>query len=100
MFQVEEIPEHSPPLHDLANDLDLDLVEVLLAINVLTGWDAASKVGGKSRAVWEGADCYHLLYSFGRDGLSDEMIDDAEKFLLKCITKHDVDTFDQLHFIF
>ena len=27
------------------------------------------------------------------------MIADAEKFLLKCITKHDVDTFDELRFI-
>ena len=27
------------------------------------------------------------------------MIADAEEFLLKCITKHDVDTFDELRFI-
>ena len=33
------------------------------------------------------------------DALSDEMIADAEKFLLKCITKHDVDTFDELHLL-
>ena len=51
-----------------------------------------------SGAVREGADCYHLLYSFGRDALSNEMIPDAVKFLLKCITKHDVDTFDELRF--
>ena len=87
------------PLHDLANDLDSDLAEVLPAINVLTGWDAASKEGRKSRAVREGAHSYYLLYAFGRDALSDQMIDDAGKFLLKCITKHDVDTFDELHFI-
>ena len=87
------------PIHDLANDLDSDLVEVLPAIHALTGCDAASKVGTKSRAVREGAGCYHLLYAFGSDALSDEMIADAEKFLLKCITKHDVDTFDELRFI-
>ena len=51
-----------------------------------------------SGAFREGADCYHLLYAFGRDALSDEMIPDAVKFLLKCITKHDVDTFDELRF--
>ena len=45
------------------------------------------------------ADCYHLLHAFGRDALSDEMIADAEKFLLKCITKHDVGTFNELRFI-
>ena len=87
------------PIHDLANDLDSDLVEVLPAIHALTGCDTASKVGTKSRAVREGAGCYHLLYAFGSDALSDEMIADAEKFLLKCITKHDVDTFDELRFI-
>ena len=38
--------------------------------------------------------CTHLAGS-----LSHEMIADAEKFLLKCITKHDVDTFDELRFI-
>ena len=48
----------------------------------LTGCDTTSKVGTKSRAVREGAGCYHLLYSFGRDALSDEMIADVEKFLL------------------
>ena len=87
------------PIHGLTNDLDSDLVEVLPAINALTGWDTASKVGAKSRAVREGADCYHLLYAFGTDALSNEMIADTEKFLLKCITKYDVDTFDELHFI-
>ena len=45
------------PIHDLTNDLELDLVEVLPAIHALTGYDTASKVGTKSRAVREGADC-------------------------------------------
>ena len=75
------------PIHNLANDLDSDLVEVLPAIHALNGCDTASKVGTKSRAVREGDDCYHLLHAFGRDALSDEMIPDAEKFSLKCITK-------------
>ena len=87
------------PIHDLANDLDSDLVEVLPAIHALTGCDTTSKVGAKSRAVREGACCYHLLYAFGRDALDDEMIADAETFVLKCITKHDVDTFDEVRFI-
>ena len=39
------------PVHNLVNDLDLDLVEVLPAIHALTGCDTASKVGTKSRAV-------------------------------------------------
>ena len=39
------------PVHDLANGLDLDLVEALPAIHALTGCDTASKVGRKSKAV-------------------------------------------------
>ena len=67
-------------------------------IHALTGCDTASEVGTKSKAV-KGAnnDC-ELLYSCGRDELSDD-IANAEKFPLKCITKHDVDTFNQLRFI-
>ena len=38
-------------IHDLANDLDSDLVEVLPAIHAVTGCDTASKVGTKSRAI-------------------------------------------------
>ena len=33
------------------------------------------------------------------DALSDKMIADAEKFLLICITKHNVDTFDELRLL-
>ena len=87
------------PIHDLANDLALELVEVLRAIHDLNGCDTASKVGTKSRAVREGVECYHLLCAFDRDALSDEMIADAENFVLKCLTKHDVDTFDEMRFI-
>ena len=87
------------PIHGLVHDLDSDLVEGLPAIHALTGCDTVSKVGAKSRAVRQGADCYHLRHAFGRVALSDEMIANAEKFILKCITKHDADTFDELRFI-
>ena len=86
-------------IHDLTTDLDSEVSEVLSAIHALTRCDAASKVGTKSRAVREGAGCYHLLYAFGRDALRDEMIADADTFLLKYITKHDVGNLDELHFI-
>ena len=63
------------PIHDLADDLDPDLAEILPAIHALTGCDTASKVGTKSKAVKEGANNgYKLLSSFGRDELSEEMI--------------------------
>ena len=56
-------------------------------MHALNGCGTVNKVGTKSRAVRERADCYQLLYEFDRDALSDEMIADAEKSLLKCITK-------------
>ena len=45
------------PVHDLAKDLDSNLVEVLPAIHSLNGFDTNNKVGTKSRAVKEEADC-------------------------------------------
>ena len=78
------------PFYDLNNDLDSDFVEVLPAIHDLTGCDTSCKVGTKSRVVRNKTGGYHLLYSFGKDALHDEMIADAEKSLLKCITKHDL----------
>ena len=87
------------PIHDLINYLNSDLVENLPAIHTLTRCYTASKVGTKSRADRERTNCYQLLYAFGRDALREETIADVEKFLLKCITKHDVDTFDELRFI-
>ena len=87
------------PIHDLINYLNSDLVENLPAIHTLTRCYTASKVGTKSRADREITNCYQLLYACGRDTLREETIADVEKFLLKCITKHDVDTFDELRFI-
>ena len=69
-------------IHNLANHLDLHLVENVPAIHALTRCDTASKVGTKSRAFREGTDCYQLLYAFGRDASRDEIIADNEKFLL------------------
>ena len=87
------------PIHDLANHLDSDVVKNLLAVHALTRCDTASKVGTKSRAVREETNYYQLLYAFGRDALHDEMVVDAEKFLINCITKHDFNVFDELRFI-
>ena len=42
---------------------------------------------------------HNLSYSFGRDEISNQMIANAEKFLLNCITKSNENTFDELRYI-
>lgn len=55
----------------------------------------------KNRAVKESvSNGYKLLYYFGGDKLSEQMINDAENFLFKCITKHDADKFNELFIIY
>ena len=79
------------------DDIDQELAEVLPAIHALTGCDTTSKVGTKARALKVGVlSGYKLLYSFGRDNIHEDMIYDAEKFLVKCISNHEVDAFDEL----
>ena len=88
------------PINDLVDAMDPDFIEVLPAIHALTGCDTTSKFGTKSKAVIEGMkNGYNLLYTFGRDEINDQMIADAEKFLLSFITNHKVDTFDELQYI-
>ena len=86
------------PIHDLSNLLDANFVRVLIPIHDLTGADSVSKVGTKRSATIEGLKNFELLSGFGQRALTAEMIDNAEKFLLKCITKHQVKTFDELRY--
>ena len=69
------------PIHDLVDVMEPDLLEILPAIHALTGCDSTSKFGTKGRAIKEGLkNGYSLLYNFGRDEMSNEMLADAEKF--------------------
>ena len=69
-----------------------DLVEVLPSSHSLPGCDSASKVATKGKAlrVAQTSKDHNLLYRFGRDKISEEMREGAEKFLLLCFTKHNV----------
>ena len=88
------------PVHDMVGSMEPDLIEVLPASHALTGCDTTSKVGTKGKAVKEGIkNGYNLLYSFGKDEISNQMITDAEKFLVNCITSHNVDTFDEHRYL-
>ena len=93
-FSIRIFPIHSSCI---TNNLDLDLAEVLPAIHGLTRCDTTREIGTNSRAMKEGtSNGYKPLYYFDGDKLSEQMINDAGNFLFKCITKHDVDTFNEL----
>ena len=77
------------PVHDIVNDIDSDVVDVLPAVHALTGCDTTSKIGTKAAALKTAFACgIELLHSFGKTVISVEMIANAEKFLLNCITSN------------
>ena len=73
-------------------NLDSDFVNILIPIHALSGADCLSKVGTKNRAIKEGVNSHYLLSGFGQQELTDEMVSKAEKFLLRYVTKHEIDT--------
>lgn len=98
VFSIHNFPIDSSCI---TNNLYLDLQEALPAIHGLTGRVTTSQAGCKSRVMKEGAsNGYKLLYYFDGTKLSEQMINDAEKFLFKCITKHDVDSFNELFIMY
>ena len=72
-------------------------LEVLPAIHALTGCDTTSQVGTKGNALKVGFNKgSELLSSFKLQRLDEDNIQNAEKFLVNCISKNEVDTFDEL----
>ena len=75
------------------------MIEILPAVHALTGCDTTSKVWTKVSALKAARKYGHeLLCSFGKDNISEEMVVNAELFLLKCISSSSVDTFNELRF--
>ena len=87
------------PIHSLTQSLEANLSNVLIPLHALSGADCLSKIGTKSKALKAGEQYYELLSRFGHGELTEKMIADAERFLLKCVTKHEVDTFDELRYV-
>ena len=79
------------PIREAADVLKSDVVDILPAVHALTGCDTTSKVGSKCAAV-QAAETYgyDLLHLFGKSELDDVMIQNAEKFLLRCISQNSV----------
>ena len=51
------------------------------------------------RAAKEGLENSELFSGFGQEEITKEMISKAEKFLLKCVTKHNVNTSYEIRYV-
>ena len=69
-----------------------DVFEILPAAHA--GCDSTSKVGSNGAALKMAKECgLELLSSFGRSELTNQMIGDAQKFLVRCISPmHNTDS--------
>ena len=64
-----------------------DIIEIFPAVHDLTGCDTISKISTKAAALKAANACdYEHLCFFGKHELTKEMIYNAEKFLLRCIS--------------
>ena len=60
-------------VHDIVNDIDSDVADVLPAVHALTGCDTTSKIGTKAAALKTAFACgIELLHSFGKTEISDD----------------------------
>ena len=86
------------PLHLLLPKLDPNVVDCLPAGHSLTGCDTVAKVGTKNALRKSLEADYNLISDFGRDRLDDDIIYQAEQFLVRLISKTGPppDTFDEL----
>ena len=86
------------PLHNIIHTLNRNVLDVLPAIHALTGCDTTSKVGAKKEALNVAVNEYHNLVSFGKDKISEEMIKNAEQYLVSCLSKSKEETFNAVRF--
>ena len=75
------------PLHELSEALDKQVIETLPAIHSLTGCDTTSKFGTKHSALTQAKDCAYIIQEFGREELTDNMIEKAEEYLTRVLSK-------------
>ena len=84
-----------PIKNSLVDHTNADVVDILPLAHALTGCDTTSKVGTKPAALKTGTECgYEILCFFGKTELTDEIISNAEKFLLKGISDQNLDKVD------
>jgi len=88
------------PIHDLINVMESDLIDILPAVHALTGCDTTSKIGTKTSAFKTAEKYgYELIYSFGKSELTEQMINNAERFLVRCLSSNEnIGCFDELRY--
>ena len=87
------------PIHDLVDHVNADVFDILPPVHALTGCDTISKIDAKTAAVNTANKCsYELICSFGKTGITDEIIGNAEKFLLKYISNQNLNEFDDTRY--
>lgn len=75
------------PIHDICEVLDNQVIETLPAIHSLSGCDTTSKVGTKHAALIRAKGYSYLLQDFGKKDLSDGMLENAEEYLTRVLSK-------------
>ena len=87
------------PLHKLTATVGSNVVNNLPAAHALTGCDSVAKVGTKTSMLKTLKTSANLIEQFGLDRLDEEMIDQAELFLVRVIASKAYEkclTFDEL----
>lgn len=75
------------PVHDICEVLENHVIDVLPAVHSLSGCDTTSKVGTKHAALIRGKDYAYLLKDFGKEDLSAIMLENAEEYLTRVLSK-------------
>ena len=71
------------PIHDLVEKMSNDIIKILPTVHTLTGCNTTSKTGTKAAVLKTANACgYEHLCFFGKHELTNEIIYNAEQFLL------------------
>ena len=87
------------PLSIVLENIAENVIDQLPAAHCLTGCDTVAKVGTKNAMMKVLMEEDQLLTNFGREQLDDDMISDAEKFLVRVLASKkakECTTFDEL----
>ena len=75
------------PVHNICEVVENQVIKRLPAIHSLSGCDTTSKVGTKHTALMRAKDYAYLLEDFGKEDLSDVMLENAEEYLTRVLSK-------------
>ena len=74
-------------VHDIVKSIPQELSDILPAVHSLTGCDTTSKIYTKYNAIKTVTkDYYHLLTEFGKSDMVDRLNNNAEEYLVHCLS--------------